>query len=229
MEYAGSIRTMVIDKLAHINERISRAVVEVRNSISSNDMDYASLEVWFNEEVQKRREVEAAVEVLKEDAQNMRDEVQSLRGLFNDVLFHLADVEEEVRGFCLFNIARQHGLRNPIVVDENDETVVDSEDECQHLAGEVEDNEVEIVEEGEIQDGAVFPMGGILIPIEDEEEDPREPLRQVDWAEERAELMRCRLMMDDVAFREAMETEQAACIDPVPGYHPAPEYSKRSD
>ena len=78
----------------------------------------------------------------------------------------LRDVEEEVHQACLFRVVQQHGLENPIVV-ENDETVADLEDECQRLAGEVE-------EEGEVREGAVFPTGGILVPIEDEEEDPRE-------------------------------------------------------
>ena len=44
----------------------------------------------------------------------------------------------------------------------------------------------------------------------------------MDRAEERAELFARRLTMDDQAWREAMETEQLACIDPVPGYIPPP-------
>lgn len=228
MEYALSVGTMIIDEVAHVNEHMLRAVVEVRNSISSNDMDYTLLEVHFNDEVCKRREVEATVKVLKEDVQNLRDEVQNLQGLFNNILFRLADVEEEARGFHLFNVAHQHGPTNPIVVDENDETVADSEDKCQHLAGEADDD-VEILEEGEVRGGAVFLTGGILVLIEDVEEDPRDASRLIDWAEERAELMRHRLTMDDVAFWEAMETEQAACIDSVLGYHLAPAYSECSD
>ena len=85
------------------------------------------------------------------------------------------------------------------------------------------------MEEGEVRGGAVFLASGILVPIIDEDEDPRELLRQMDLAEERVELMRHHLMMDDVAFQEAMEMEQAACIDLVPGYQLAPEYSKCSD
>ena len=96
------------------------------------------------------------------------------------------------------------------------------------MAGEVDD-EVEIVEEGEIRRGAVFPTGGVLVPIEDEEEDLREPSRLVDCVEERVELMRHCLTMDDVAFREVMEIEQVARIDPILGYQLAPEYSKCSD
>ena len=32
----------------------------------------------------------------------------------------------------------------------------------------------------------------------------------------------CPQCMDDQAWREAMETEQLSCIDPVPGYIPPP-------
>ena len=54
-------------------------------------------------------------------------------------------------------------------------------------------------------------------------------MRAVEWAEERVELMHRCLTMDNVAFQEAMEVEQAACIDPVLGYYLAPEYSESSD
>lgn len=167
------------------------------------------------------------VDVLKDNAQNMQDEVQSLWGLMNDVLFHLADIKAEVWDLCLFWAVVQHGQNNLIVVDENNKTVANLEDEQEQLRVE-EDNEVEILEEGEVRGEAVFPAGGILVPITNEEEDPQEPSRQVDRAEERVELVRRRLTMDDVAFQEVMETEQAAHVDPVLGYHPAPVYSERS-
>ena len=51
----------------------------------------------------------------------------------------------------------------------------------------------------------------------------------MDCAEERAELMYHCLTMNDVAFWEAMEMEQAACVDLVLGYHLALGYLERSD
>lgn len=230
MEYASSVGTMVVDEVAHVNKRMLRAVVEMRESVNLVNTNYGSLEVCFNKEVQKWRAAERQVDVLKDDSQNLRDEVQNLRGLFNDVLFRLADVEAEVRELCLFRVISQHSPGNPIIVEDNNETVANSKDEQQWLAAEESDEKVEIVEEGEVRGGMVFPTGGLLVLIVDEEEeDPRDPSRQVDWAEEREELMRHQLTMDDVAFQEAMETEQAACIDSVPGYEPAPLYSECSE
>ena len=101
----------------------------------------------------------------------------------------------------------QHSPGNPIIVDD-EEVVEDSEDGRE-------------VEEGEVvwpDLGPVSPAGH-LVEIE---EDPRDPSRAVDRAEERAELFAYRLTMDDQAWREAMETEQAARIDLVPGYIPPP-------
>ena len=182
-----------------------------------------SLKIRFNQEVQRTRELDGEVTQLRTSLYHLQGEVQNYQGLLNNVLMCFGDVEEEVRQAHLFQVVQQHGPNNPIVVEENDETVADSEDECQHLAGEAEE------EDGEIRGGAVFLTSGILVPIEDEEEDPREVARVVEQAEERAELMRCHLMMDDVAFWEAMELEQAARIDPVPGYQPALEYSEFSN
>lgn len=229
MEYASSTTIIPTKEVTHINKHMLRAVVEMRESVNLANNDYGSLEVCFNEEVQKWRVVERTVDVLKDDAQTLQDEVQNLRGLFNDVLFHLADVESEVQDLPLFWAITQHGQNNPIIIDENDKMVVDSEDEWNWLAADEDDDKVEIAEEGEIWNGAVFPAGGILALIEDEEEDLRKPSRQVDCAEERPELMHRHLTMINVAFREAMETEQAAHIDPIPGYHSAPVYSEHSD
>ena len=87
----------------------------------------------------------------------------------------------------------------------------------------MEDSEAD----GEVEEGEVVwpdlgrgpsPVGR-LVEIE---EDPRDPSRAIDRAEERAELMARRLTMDDQAWREAMETEQLSRIDPVPGYIPPP-------
>ena len=102
MEYVFSVGTMVVDQLAHVNERISRAVEGVRESVDSTNNNYGSLEVCFNKEVVKQRAVEQQVDILKDDAQNLRDEVQNLCGLFNDVLFWLANVEAKAQELRLF-------------------------------------------------------------------------------------------------------------------------------
>lgn len=162
---------MVVDEVAHVNECMSRAVVELRETRASTDADYGCLEVHFNGEVQKRRELERKVMVAKGNCQTLWDEVVNLQGSINDILFRLADVESKVRDLHLFWAVIQHGQNNPIVVDKNDKTVADLKDERERAA---EDDEVEILEEGEVRDGAVFPAGRILVPIEDEEEDPCE-------------------------------------------------------
>ena len=83
-----------------------------------------------------------------------------------------------------------------------------------------------MVEDSEVEDGeVVFPDIGLVSPtgcLVEIEEDPRDPSRAVDRAEERVELMAHCLMMDDQAWREAMEMEQLSQIDLVPGYIPPP-------
>lgn len=211
MEYSAVVGTMVVDEVAHVNERMSRAIEELQDTSSTINGDYGHLEVCFNKEVRRRRSLERRMTEVENDHQSLRHEVSSLWGLVNNILFQLVDVESEVWELRLFWAVMQHGLMNLINVD--GETVVDSEEGR-------EEEEVEVVD-----DQPVFLTGGLLVPIEDEE-DPCDAAREVEWAEERAELM-CRwLMMDDEVFQEAMETEQRAHLDPVPGYHPAPEYSK---
>ena len=82
------------------------------------------------------------------------------------------------------------------------------------------------MEDSEVEDGeVVFPDIGLVSPtgcLVEIEEDPQDLSCAVDRAEERAELYARQLTMDDQAWREAMETKQAACIDPVPGYIPPP-------
>lgn len=69
--------------------------------------------------------------------------------------------------------------------------------------------------------GRFSPVPGILVLIK---EDPWDAAQEVERAEEREELRRCHLAIDDQAFQEAMEVEQLACHNPVPGYQPAPGY-----
>ena len=103
----------------------------------------------------------------------------------------------------LFQAVMQHGPGNPIVIEDNEE-----------------------VEDSEVGDGeVVFPEIGLVSPtgrLVEIEEDPQDLSCAVDRAEERAELMARHLMMDNQAWREAMETEQLSQINPVPGYIPPP-------
>ena len=122
----------------------------------------------------------------------------------------MAELMTEVRGIRVFQTSLQHGPGNPIVIEDDEEEVEDSE-----IGREVEEGEVVWPDLGPIS------PAGRLVEIE---EDPRDPSRAVDRAEERAELMARRLTMDDQAWREAMETEQLSRIDPVPGYIPPPSF-----
>ena len=92
----------------------------------------------------------------------------------------------------------------------------------------VEDDDDEIVEDSTIDPGeqwvGIVEDEGHLVPIENEDEDPRDPSRLVDRVMEREELRQRRLTMDDQAWQEVMETEQLLWIDLVPGYIPAPAY-----
>ena len=102
----------------------------------------------------------------------------------------------------------QHGPGNPVVVEDNEEVIEDSED-----GRDVEPGEVVWPDLGRVS------LTSCLVEIE---EDPRDPSHVVDRAEERAELMAHCLTMDDQAWREAMETEQLSRINPVLGYIPPP-------
>ena len=133
----------------------------------------------------------------------------SLWAVNSECLLQMAELMTEVRGIRLFQTTLQHGPGNPIVVEDDNEVVEDSE----VGRGEVEEGEVVWLDLGRVS-----PMGH-LVEIE---EDPRDPSRAVDRAEERVELMARCLTMDDQAWREAMETEQLSRIDPVPGYIPPP-------
>ena len=108
----------------------------------------------------------------------------------------------------LFQTALQHGPGDPIVV-EDDEVVEDSE------AGEDFNGDDVVFPDV----GRFTPGEGLLVEIKD---NPRDAARAVERAAEREELRACHLMMDDQAWREAMEMEQLLQVDPVPGYIPPP-------
>ena len=94
----------------------------------------------------------------------------------------------------------------------------------------VEDDEIIEDSEGEDFDGnqVVFPDIGRLSPgpghLVEIDNDPQDVAWEVERAEEREELMRHCLTMNDQAWREAMETEQLSQVDLVPGYIPPPDY-----
>ena len=188
MEYAGSVGTMVIDEVAEINERTSNAVDVLQDKVAR---------------------LEAKVASLEDERHSFRREAASLRAVNSECTLQLAALMTEVRGIRLFQATLQHGPGNPIVVEDDEEVVEDSE-----IGREVEEGEVVWPDLGR----GLSPVGR-LVEIE---EDPRDPSWAVERAEERAELMARRLTMDDQAWREAMETEQLSRVDPVPGYIPPP-------
>ena len=187
MEYAGSVGTMVIEELAEVNERTSGAIDILQEKIQTLEGKVASLEA---------------------ECHSFRREAASLRAVNSECILQMAELMTEVRGIRVFQTSLQHGPGNPIVVEDDDEVVEDSEDG-------------RAVEEGEVvwPDLRRVSPTGRLVEIE---EDPRDPSHAVDRAMEREELLARRLTMDDQAWREAMETEQLARIDLVPGYIPPP-------
>ena len=194
MEYAGSVGTMVIDEVAEINERTSNAVDALQDKVSR---------------------LEAQVASLLDERHSFRREAASLKAANSECILQMAELMTEVRGIRVFQTALQHGPSNPIMIEDDEEKVEDSEIGRAFEEGEVEEGEVVWPDLGR----GASPVGRL---VEIEEEDPRDPSRAVDRAEERAELMARRLTMDDQAWREAMETEQLSRVDPVPGYIPPP-------
>ena len=193
MEYAGSVGTMVIDEVAEVNERTSNAIDTLQDKVSR---------------------LEAQVASLLDERHSFRREAASLKAANSECILQMAELMTEVRGIRVFQTALQHGPNNPIVIEDDEEEVEDSEIGRAFEEGEVEDGEVVWPDLGR----GASPVGR-LVEIE---EDPRDLSRAVERAEERAELMARRLTMDDQAWREAMETEQLSRIDPVPGYIPPP-------
>ena len=185
MEYAGSVGTMVIDELAEVNERTSGAIDILQEKI---------------------RTLEGKVASLEDERHSFRREAASLKVVNSECILQMAELMTEVRGIRLFQTVMQHGPGNPIVVEDDEEVVEDSEGGRDVKEGEVVWLDL----------GRVSPTGR-LVEIE---EDPQDLSRAVERAEERAELFAHHLTMDDQAWREAMETEQLARIDPVPGYLP---------
>ena len=112
----------------------------------------------------------------------------------------------------LFQTVLQHGPGNPIVVEDNEEVAETEEEGSDFDGGQVVFPDV----------GQLSPALGRLVPIKDE--DPQDAAQEIERRDEREELRRHHLMMDDQAWWEAMETEQLSRVDPVPGYLAAPAY-----
>ena len=106
MEYARSVGTMVVDKLAEVNERVSGAVDILRVRIE---------------------ELEGKVASLEDERHSFRREAASLKAANSECILQMAELMTEVHGMCLFQVVMQHGPGNPVVI-EDDEEVEDSED-----------------------------------------------------------------------------------------------------
>ena len=174
MEYARSVGTMVVDELAEVNDQVSGVV----------DILKARIE-----------ELEAKVVVMEDERHSFCWEAASLKAANSECILQMVELMMEVRGMRLFQVTLQHGLGNPIVVEDDEEEVEDSEVGSDFHQDDVVFSDI----------GRLSPGGGLLVEIGD---DPWDVAYMVERAEERAELRARHLTMDDQAWREAMETEQ---------------------
>ena len=215
MEYAGSVGTMVLDELAEVNERVSGAIDIVDECILEKREKVTRLE-------EKVAQLETDHHLLRREVALQKVDVIMLTTLVSELL-------EEVRGLRRMNPLFQHGPANLIEVRDKEEGEVVEDSEVEGWGG----NDEPIFLRWVVVDESVcrspsLKVGGRLVPIEDGDEDPRDPSHEIERAEEWEELRRRHLTMDDQAWREAMEMEQLSCIDPVPGYIPAPGYDDLS-
>ena len=120
------------------------------------------------------RDDKGKVASLEDERHSFRREAASLKAANSECILQMAELMTEVRGIRVFQTSLQHGPGNPIVVEDDEEEVEDSE-----VGREVEEGEVVWPDLG-----PVSPVGR-LVEIE---EDPRDPSRALDRAEERAEL-----------------------------------------
>ena len=204
MEYAGAIRTMVVDELAEVNERVLAKVDKLLTKAETGVQEQEGLDACLEAEREKVNNLEVQIIELEREYLLLHQEVQSAKMLASKCILQMGELMTEVQAMHLLNTVCQHGPANPIVVEDDEEveeTVAESD---------LDENQV------------VFLDARRLVPIKDK--DLRDAAQEVERAEEREELRCHHLTMDNQAFQEAMEMEWAACIDPVPGYHPAPEY-----
>ena len=136
MEYAGSVGTMVIDKLAEVNERTSGAI------------DILQEKIWS---------LEGKVASLEDEWHSFHREAASLKAANSECILQMAELMTEVRGIRLFQTVMQHGPENPIIVEDDEEVVEDSE-----AGGEAEEGEVVWPDLGRVS-----PMGR-LVEIEED-------------------------------------------------------------
>ena len=210
MEYAGAVGMMVIDELAEVNKRVSGRVDELTVKTIELERDGEDLDSHLEAEKEGVCELEERVVHLEMEHHLLHQEMSLTKAVASECVLQMAELMQEVWELQLFWTTLQHGPENPIVVEENKEEVAETES---NFNG----NQV------------VFLDVGRLVPIEDGEEDPRDVAREVERMDEQEELRRRHLTMNDMAWWEAMETEQLSRVDPVPGYIPAPEYSETDD
>ena len=204
MEYSGAVGTMVIDELAKVNGWVSTTVDTIKAKNKELEWDLEDLDERLSAEKERVRELEERVSSLESEYHAWAREKNSCQAATSECVLQMAKLITEVRAMRLFQTALQHGPGNPIVV-EDDKVVEDSEVE--------DDFNVEDVVFPNI--GRFGQGEGLLMEIED---DPQDAARAVERAAEREELRARHLMMDDQAWREAMETEQLLWVDLVPGY-----------
>ena len=212
MEYAGAVGMMVIDELANVNERVSSAVDSLKNKTEELERDGEDLDNCLEAEKDKVWELEEWVIHLELEHHLLRQEMSLAKVAASECVLQMVELMMEVWALWLFQTTLQHGPENPIMVEDN-EIVEEMEEEGSNFDG----DQVVFPDVGRFS-----PVLGMLVPIVDE--DPQDAAWEVERRDEREELRQCHLMMDDPAWREAMETEQLSCIDLVPGYHAAPAY-----
>ena len=210
----GLVRTRVIDEEA--DPTLDQAMMYVAGLTAmvmaemADVSDVMENRVFRNMDMQDVRmaEVEREVEFAKDEIVNNHDEllqaqvdIGDLRYRNNSLLEWVLRLEEQVWDLTLFWTTLQHGLGNPIVVeellDDEVEIVEDSEPGREVL---IEDMTPEAIQA--VREMSPREYVGRLIPIEEVE------VREEVWEDERL-------------FREDRLTED---INPVPSYPEPPEY-----
>ena len=215
IEYAGAVGMMVIDELAKVNERVSLAVDRLKEKSEELSWDYEDLDSQLEEEKEKQ------VVHLELEHHQLCWDMALAKAAASECVLQMAELMMEVQAMWLMNAVCQHGLMNPIIVEDN-KVVEEGEvvEEIEEEGSDFDGNQVVFLDVGRFS-----PVLGILVLIE---ENPWDVAQEVERVEEREELRCCDLMMDDQAFQEVMEIEQLVCYDPVLCYQPAPGYDMPS-
>ena len=215
MEYTGAIGTMVTNKLAEVNKCVSSAVDLLKIKSEELERDREDLNGQLEAEKERVWELEEQVVHREREHHLLHRETSSVKVVASECVLQMVELMTEVQALRLFQTALQHGLGNLIMV-EDDKVVEETEEEEEEEEGfDFNANQVVFPDVGRFS-----PVLEMLVLIVDE--DLRDAAQEVDRADEREELMRHRLTMDDQAWREVMETEQLLRVDLVPGYQAAP-------